>query len=178
MVEPTTMIAGETIGAVSKLGTGAMSAKAAQNIALINSRVEKKKAELQHKTALAQSAADKHNTIVNEADEIMSIIDRPCLRFTWQLGDLSLSGDLSIMSLMGLGAAADLLTQYKNKFQYVRRQREYYEQNATTHDINSLDARIQKFTPDTYQNTNMFQALAGVMQLGTDSIAEAVGATE
>jgi hypothetical protein len=70
-------------------------------------------AKAQREIAKTVADADKFQTSVNEADEILSILDRPCVRARWQISpDLTVDFDLSIMSILGLMAAYDINRQY------------------------------------------------------------------
>jgi len=60
------------------------------------------------------AGASKYNTSVNEADEILSVLDRPCIRINCPDPDFAITMDLSILSLMGGLAIFDLYKGYQS----------------------------------------------------------------
>lgn len=69
------------------------------------------------KIAKVSAQASRYTTSVTEADEILSVLDRPCIRVNIPDPDFSVSMDLSILSLLGGLAAADLYKGYRLNWQ-------------------------------------------------------------
>lgn len=116
----------------------------------------KVQAQAQVAIAKATANASKFNTSVTEADEILSICDRPFVRFSGELSPgLQVEANLSIMSIMGLMACFDLGEQY-TMLSEMRRQ----------HGI----------VKDARDNTQLFQGLLGQVPLDASSLALLSGA--
>jgi len=75
--------------------------------------VSKIQADASVKMAKVAAQASRYQTSVNEADEILSVLDRPCIRVNIPDPDFSVSMDLSILSIMGLMASVDVYKGYR-----------------------------------------------------------------
>jgi len=87
--------AGKVVGAVADVSKAKIEAKAQVDIARI------------------AASASKYTTSVDEASEILSVLDRPCVRISIPDPDLSVTMDLSILSFMGGMAVVDLWKGYQ-----------------------------------------------------------------
>jgi len=75
--------------------------------------ISKIQADASVKMAKVAAQASKYQTSVNESDEILSILDRPCIRVNIPDPDLSVTMDLSILSFLGILAGIDLYKGYR-----------------------------------------------------------------
>jgi len=75
--------------------------------------VSKIQADASVKMAKVAAQASRYQTSVNEADEILSVLDRPCVRVNIPDPDFSVTMDLSILSFLGILAGIDLYKGYR-----------------------------------------------------------------
>lgn len=107
------------------------------------------------KIAKVTANASKYTTSVTEADEILSVLDRPCIRISIPDPDFQVTMDLSILSLMGMLGVADLYKGYS------------FLWNLNV--FNQEQAR---------NNTEIMEGLAGTVPMDPRSLAILAGVVE